>query len=695
VILVHNRADVSTLCLESLARARTRVAWETFVLDNGSRPDEAAAVEATFRRLQEEGRLPGTFRRSPANLGYPAGNNVGFRHLFEQGTCTHVCVLNSDVVVTDWWLDRLLEHGCDAIGPTTNRCGNEQTVPTTALPAIGPAAIAAANAIAEQRHRLFAGHLTATTFLGFFCCVIRREVLEEVGFLDERFGRGGMEDDDFCVRVAAAGFSLVVARDVFVLHWGGASFGELPPWRLHREIARNKRAFERKHRRRWEDRRVLPLRGVFDDLTWLANARDPRVNGQQNGGVEAAELSRSLLDLIDLVRGRPRPTWLESVEAWWHHASKRPILRAVRRVTELPWVALTRKPIVVLGRRHPGESEPPDGYFQRVRLIDHELRERWRIYVNFEEPAAGGALLPGVRRATPRSFEVHCRRRNFVHALALAALTLVSGRIYVHSVLRLAEGPARWLFRLARRRVLDVHGAVPEEYAFHGDAHHASVFDAIERAAVSRATAVVVVSRAMHDHLRSKHGDAMPAAVHCLPMVPRRGPEPPAPVGDRTGVLYCGGLHAWQQLDKMLQLAREQHVERPFTFLVTDPDRVRTRYRELFGEELPAVAASVPAAEVGRWAAKAGFGLALRQDDPLNRVACPTKLVEYLRYGVVPILESRRIGDFDRLGLQHVALGGKLPDPSQRERMARENTHVLRRLEAEFLLGAEDLRRSL
>ena len=53
---------------------------------------------------------------------------------------------------------------------------------------------------------------------------MRREVIERVGLLDERFGIGCFENDDYSRRAIQAGYRLVIARDAFVHHFGGQTF---------------------------------------------------------------------------------------------------------------------------------------------------------------------------------------------------------------------------------------------------------------------------------------------------------------------------------------------------------------------------------------------------------------------------------------------------------------------------------------
>src|SRR5262249_7355735 len=80
-----------------------------------------------------------------------------------------------------------------------------------------------------------------------FCLLVRREVVNRVGLLDERFGVGCYEDDDYCRRVLRAGFRAVIARDAFVHHFGGRTFlGSGVDY--HRLMERNQQLFESKGR---------------------------------------------------------------------------------------------------------------------------------------------------------------------------------------------------------------------------------------------------------------------------------------------------------------------------------------------------------------------------------------------------------------------------------------------------------------
>src|SRR5262249_1298615 len=80
---------------------------------------------------------------------------------------------------------------------------------------------------AARRRQEFAGQALAVERLTGFCLLVRREVLEKIGVLDERFGKGFFEDDDFCGRARAGGFKLAVCLGVVIDHFGSRTFKAL------------------------------------------------------------------------------------------------------------------------------------------------------------------------------------------------------------------------------------------------------------------------------------------------------------------------------------------------------------------------------------------------------------------------------------------------------------------------------------
>jgi GT2 family glycosyltransferase len=81
--------------------------------------------------------------------------------------------------------------------------------------------------------------------LAFFCVAIKREIIEKIGLLDEAYGIGMFEDDDYCMRVKEQGYKLVCADDVFIHHHLSASFDKNPEWK-EQLFKKNKAIYESK-----------------------------------------------------------------------------------------------------------------------------------------------------------------------------------------------------------------------------------------------------------------------------------------------------------------------------------------------------------------------------------------------------------------------------------------------------------------
>jgi len=209
VIVAHNQLDYCRRCVDSV-RAHTRPPMELILVDNGS----SDGVGAWFDTV------PGArVIHTGENLGYPAGANRGL----DRAT-GHPLLLNSDTVVPPAWLERLeaaLFSAPDVgmAGPVSNCVSGIQQVPGP--PGDAPGHIAA---WARARAETCAGRRTETERLVGFCVLIRRDAFERVGGLDERFGLGNYEDDDYCLRLRLAGYRLVIAEDCAIYHYGSRSF---------------------------------------------------------------------------------------------------------------------------------------------------------------------------------------------------------------------------------------------------------------------------------------------------------------------------------------------------------------------------------------------------------------------------------------------------------------------------------------
>jgi GT2 family glycosyltransferase len=221
VIPVYNALEHARQCLAAVYAAATRIPFETIVVNNGSSPDVAAwLAEETAVRPNL------TVLSFPSPLGFAGAVNAGMR------TARHefLVPLNSDAVVTDGWLDGLVDlmiadPKIGIASPVTNHSG-----PGPQLVEEPPQTGSCLPPIYESR-RLF-----------FFCVMIRRELWDSLQGLDEIYGVGTYEDDDFCLRARLAGWRMAVDPNVFILNHASRTFSEN---RIDREewLFRNEKLF--------------------------------------------------------------------------------------------------------------------------------------------------------------------------------------------------------------------------------------------------------------------------------------------------------------------------------------------------------------------------------------------------------------------------------------------------------------------
>ena len=249
LIVSYNSADFLGPCLDSILKNTAYPNFEIVAVDNASK-DETPAVIQRFAAAGQSRLKPFCLTE---NLGFAGGNNFAASH----ATGEYLVFLNADTLITPGWLELLLRH-CrqDAtlglLAPVTNFAGNEVKINVDYRTQPEMEAFAAALA------RTNSGQLLDVEVVPLFCAIMARSVWERVGPLDERFAIGMFEDDDFSMRVRAAGLRVAAAEDCFVHHFGQGSFSKLESAEYQRIFEQNRRLFEEKWNGSWKPHRTRP-----------------------------------------------------------------------------------------------------------------------------------------------------------------------------------------------------------------------------------------------------------------------------------------------------------------------------------------------------------------------------------------------------------------------------------------------------
>ena len=219
VILAHNQLDYTRKCIESII-THTREFFEIIVVDNGSTDGTNRYLETELTGLISADTLK--IIRNDTNLGYAGGNNRGMA----AASGEYILLLNNDVVVTPGWLTRLLacmEKHADIgiVGPMTNHVVGPQLVKPVSYDIDS---LEGLEEFAAAHTRKYAGQIKKLARVVGFCMLIKREVIEAIGGLDERYGLGNFEDDDFSLRSVAAGYGSCIAKDCYIHHFGNRTF---------------------------------------------------------------------------------------------------------------------------------------------------------------------------------------------------------------------------------------------------------------------------------------------------------------------------------------------------------------------------------------------------------------------------------------------------------------------------------------
>jgi GT2 family glycosyltransferase len=192
--------------------------------------------------------------RSSRNAGFAGGNNAALHLSLRDRRAGFAWILNNDTVVASDCLTQLVAVAetdplVAAVGGTVLEYSEPEVVQTASG---GTVSYTTGRVVQNNQMGVKRAELDrATTSYNFVTCcslLARREALEVIGLLDERFFIYA-EDGDFSLRMSEAGWRLAYAPDAFIWHKGSATTIRGSPFNDYHHI-RSCLLFVHKWRRR-------------------------------------------------------------------------------------------------------------------------------------------------------------------------------------------------------------------------------------------------------------------------------------------------------------------------------------------------------------------------------------------------------------------------------------------------------------
>ena len=242
VILTYNGTQMSKDSIDTVLNRSFYPNKEIIVVDNASQPDTIKML----KKYQNNPEIKLILNKE--NFGFAKGNNIGTR----LATGEYIILLNNDILATPGWIERLVFHineqpNIGLVGPVTNSIGNEAKIDIKYEHTNQENMENSINKYISKHW----GETQELNNLAAFCWICPKAVYNKIGELDERFGRGMFEDDDYCYRIKKAGYKIVCADDVFIHHFGGASFKKIVSQEYLDLFESNKKKFEEKWKIKW------------------------------------------------------------------------------------------------------------------------------------------------------------------------------------------------------------------------------------------------------------------------------------------------------------------------------------------------------------------------------------------------------------------------------------------------------------
>lgn len=214
VIPVHGKSHLTVMCLSSIAAAGSAVPYEVIVVDDNS-PDDTTAM---LRRVKN---VKVVHNRD--NLGFTRACNAGIA----EARGEYTLLLNNDTEVTAGWLEALVRTADD--DPTVGVVGAKLVYPDGILQEAGGIIWNDGSGMnfgrGEDPDKPEYNYAREVDYCSGAAILVRSDLLDGLGGLDERFAPAYYEDTDLAFAARSLGYKVIYQPKACVVHHEGGSHG--------------------------------------------------------------------------------------------------------------------------------------------------------------------------------------------------------------------------------------------------------------------------------------------------------------------------------------------------------------------------------------------------------------------------------------------------------------------------------------
>lgn len=208
-LLTWNFPRMTIECLKAV-KQKTSTPYRIIWVDNGSTEENFELVKKVVETFDDY-----TIFRFDDNEFYARGTNKGI----ELSRTKYVVTLSNDVFVTKNWLKRLVSimennPNIGLLSPMTDNIGSNGPRASYMIPRYG---LLEPDKPFSDVNKLPERFYYCDDNVSMFCALLRREMIDKIGMLDERFTCYG-NDDDYNDRIKQTGWKSAVALNCFVYH---------------------------------------------------------------------------------------------------------------------------------------------------------------------------------------------------------------------------------------------------------------------------------------------------------------------------------------------------------------------------------------------------------------------------------------------------------------------------------------------